>query len=42
MQAEIMLALYSNLKKDFSEKNQLKQIDKLRVMLEINQAVVLF
>lgn len=40
MQTEIMLALQSNLKKDYSENNQLKQIDMLRMMLEINQAVV--
>ena len=40
MQTEIMLALWGNLKKDYSEKNQLKQIDMLRMMLEINQDVV--
>lgn len=40
MQTEIMLALQSNLKKDYTENNQLKQIDMLRMMLEINQAVV--
>ena len=40
MQTGIMLALQSNLKKDYSENNQLKQIDMLRMMLEINQAVV--
>lgn len=40
MQTEIMLALWVNLKKDYSEKNQLKQIDMLRMMLEINQNVV--
>ncbi|MDE5893644.1 MAG: hypothetical protein K2H45_12045 [Acetatifactor sp.] len=40
MKTEIMLALQSYLNKDYSEKNQLKQIDLLRMMLEINQAVV--
>ena len=40
MQTETMLALQSCLKKDFSEKNQLKQIDMLRLMLEINQDIV--
>ena len=40
MQTEIMLALWGNLKKDYTEKNQLKQIDMLRMMLEINQDVV--
>ena len=40
MQTEIMLALQSCLKKDFSEENQLKQIDMLRMMLEINQDIV--
>ena len=40
MQTEIMLALQSCLKKDYSEKNQLKQIDMLRMILEINQDIV--
>ena len=40
MRTEIMLALQSCLKKDFSEENQLKQIDMLRMMLEINQDIV--
>ncbi|MDE6567027.1 MAG: hypothetical protein K2K70_04740 [Lachnospiraceae bacterium] len=40
MQTEIMLALWGNLKKDYTETNQLKQIDMLRMMLEINQDVV--
>ena len=37
-----MLALWGNLKKDYSEKNQLKQIDMLRMILEINQDVVVY
>ncbi len=40
MKTEIMLALHRYLKKDFSEKNQLKQIQMLRTILEINQNVV--
>lgn len=40
MKTEIMLALYRYLKKDFSKKNQLKQIQMLRTILEINQNVV--
>ena len=40
MQTEIMLALQGSLKKDYSAKNQLKQIDMIRMMLEINQNVV--
>lgn len=40
MQTEIMLALQSCLKKDYSEKNQLKQTGMLRMMLQINQDVV--
>lgn len=36
MKTEIMLALYRYLKKDFSEENQLKQIQMLRIILEIN------
>lgn len=40
MQTEIMIALQSCLKKDYSEKNQLKQMDMLRMMLEINQDIV--
>lgn len=40
MQTEIMLALQSCLKKDYSEKNQLKQIDMLRMILEINQDIL--
>ena len=40
MKTEIILALYRYLKKDFSEKNQLKQIQMLRTILEINQHVV--
>ena len=40
MQTEIMIALWGNLKKDYSEKNQFKQIDMLRMVLEINQDVV--
>lgn len=40
MQTEIMLALRSNLKENYSENNQLKQMDMLRMMLEINHAVV--
>ena len=42
MKTEIMLALQSYLNKDYSEKIQLKQIDLLRMLLEINQAVVFF
>ncbi len=41
MQTEIMLALQGCLKKDYSEENQLKQIDMLRMMLKINQDVVI-
>ncbi len=41
MQTEIMLALQGCLKKDYSEKNQLKQIDMLRMMLKINQDIVI-
>ncbi len=41
MQTEIMLALQGCLEKDYSEKNQLKQIDMLRMMLKINQDVVI-
>lgn len=41
MQTEIMLALQGCIKKDYSEKNQLKQIDMLRMMLKINQDVVI-
>ncbi len=41
MQTEIMLALQGCLKKDYSEKNQLKQIDMLRMMLKINQDVAI-
>ena len=33
MQTEIMLALWGNIKKDYSEKNKLKQIDMLRMVL---------
>lgn len=40
MQTEIMLALQSCLNKDYSDKNQLKQIELLRLMLEINQEVI--
>ena len=40
MQTELMLALQSCLKKDYSEKNQLKQIDLMRMILEINQDVI--
>ena len=40
MQTEIMLALRASLVKDYSKENQLKQIDMLRMMLEINQDVV--
>lgn len=40
MQTEIMLALQRHLNKDYSDKNQLKQIELLRLMLEINQDVV--
>lgn len=40
MQTEIMLALQSCLIKDYSEKNQLRQIDMIRIMLEINQDVI--
>lgn len=40
MQTEIMLALRSNLKENYSEINELKQMDMLRMMLEINHAVV--
>ena len=40
MQTEIMLALQSCLNKDYSDKNQLKQIELLRLMLEINQDVI--
>lgn len=39
MQAEIMFALQNCLKKDYSEENQLRQIDIIRIMLEINQEV---
>ena len=41
MQTEIMLALQASLVKDYSKENQLKQIDMLRMMLEINQDVVI-
>jgi len=41
MQTEIMLALQGCLKKDYSEKNQLRQTDMLRMMLKINQDVVI-
>lgn len=40
MQTEIMLALRASLVKDYSKENQLKKIDMLRMMLEINQDVV--
>ena len=40
MQTEIMLALQSCLNKDYSDENQLKQIELLRLMLEINQEVI--
>lgn len=40
MQIDVMLALQDRLKKDYSKKNQLGQTALLRVMLEINQAVV--
>ena len=40
MQTELMLALQNCLKKDYSEKNQLKQIDLMRMILEINQDVI--
>lgn len=40
MQTEIILALHSYFKKDYSEKNQLRQTDMLRMMLEINQDVI--
>ena len=40
MQTEIMLSLWGNLKKDYSEKNQLEQIKMLRMILEINQDVI--
>lgn len=40
MKTEIMLALQGYLNKDYSKKNQLEQIDLLRMLLEINQAVV--
>lgn len=42
MQTEIMLALQSCLIKDYSEKNQLRQIDMIRIMLEINQDVIVY
>lgn len=42
MQTEIMLALQSCLKKDYSKKNQLKQVDMLRMMLEINQDIICY
>lgn len=40
MRTEIMLALHNYLRKDYSEKNQLKQMDMLRMILEINQDIV--
>ena len=40
MQTEVMFALQNCLKKDYSEKNQLKQIGIIRIMLEINQDVI--
>ncbi len=40
MKTEIMLALQGYLKKDYSEQHQLKQIDMLRLLLRINQDVV--
>lgn len=42
MQIEIMLALQSYLKRDYSEKNQLRQVDMLRMILEINQDVAVY
>lgn len=39
MKVEIMLAMHSALKRDYSEKNQLKQLELLRAILEINQEV---
>lgn len=40
MQTEIMIALQSCLIKDYSEKNQLRQLDMIRIILEINQDVI--
>ncbi|MDE7222612.1 MAG: hypothetical protein K2O34_02385 [Acetatifactor sp.] len=40
MQTDTMLALQSILNKDYSEENQLKQTDMLRMVLKINQDVV--
>lgn len=42
MQTEIMLALQSCLIKDYSEKNQLRQLDMIRIILEINQDVIVY
>ena len=40
MKTETMLALQSYLKKDYSKKNQYRQADMLRMILEINQDVI--
>lgn len=40
MKTEIMLGLYNNLNKDFSDNHQLEQIDLLKGILKINQDVV--
>lgn len=40
MQTDTMLALQNYLGKDYSEENQLRQTDMLRLILEINQDVV--
>lgn len=40
MHAEIMLALQNCLKKDYSERNQLNQLNMFRMMLEINQDII--
>lgn len=40
MKTETMLALQSYLKKDYSIKNQYRQADMLRMILEINQDVI--
>ena len=40
MHIDIMLALHSNLKKDYSQKNQYRQTDLLQMILEINQDVI--
>lgn len=40
MRMDIILALQSHLKKDYSEENQYKQAEMIDLILEINQAVI--